>query len=160
MLGQHRRYENQFQHYCPMVSSLKALCQEAEPDENMKARKTLPPDSYLSIGSFPVISSASQRHENIPEVCRIHSSIPKGIMTVSRLHLRGSTLIQPSITIGFPRAPYVIRCFRQMRCHRSHRLCMSLACSKTLIESGDMPIRMAPLVQTDRLRRLDKGPLR
>ena len=86
------------------LSSLKALCQEVEPDENMKARKTLPPDSYLSIGSFPVISSPSKRHENIPEVCRIHSSIPKGIMTLSRLHLPGSTLIQCSITIPFPRA--------------------------------------------------------
>jgi hypothetical protein len=97
-----------------------------ESDESMKARKS-PPDRHISIGSFPIISSPSVRHENVPEVCRIHSAIPEGIMTNSRLHLRGSTLIQDWIPIGFPCAPHVIGGFGQMPRYGSHRLCMPLA---------------------------------
>ena len=84
------------------LSSLKARMSRAHTSaENMKARN-LPPGSHISIGSFPVISSPSLGHENLPEVCRIHSSILKGIMTRSRLHLRRSTLLQGRVPIRFP----------------------------------------------------------
>jgi hypothetical protein len=63
-------------------SSLKASMSRAStPDENMKARKLSPDCGVFQWGSFPVISSPSWRHENLPEVCRIHSSILFGIMT-------------------------------------------------------------------------------
>src|SRR5512136_3290692 len=123
----------------------------------MKARK-LTPDSYLSIGSFPVISSPSMRHENVPEVCRIHSSILRRIMTVPRLHLPGLTLVQHRIPIRFSFRQSMIGRFGQMSGHRSNLLGMPLASSNPLIKATDMPRRINRSLQADRMSGFDISP--
>ncbi len=123
----------------------------------MKARK-IPLGGHIRTGSIPVISSPSWRHENIPEVCRIHSSILGRIMTTTRLHLPGLTLSQSWILIRLLSCPHMIRGFRQMARHRSNRLAVSLALPDPLIQLTHMSLRMGLSMQTDRMSRFNISP--
>src|SRR5512139_774334 len=124
----------------------------------MKAR-SFPLQGQVSNGSFPVISPPSLRHENILEVCRIHSSILSGIMTTSRLHLPGLTFSQRRIPVGLSLTPYVESRFRQMARHGSNRLPMTLPSTNPLIQSTNMPLGVRLPMQANRMGRLHIRPL-
>src|SRR5512138_1771047 len=127
----------------------------------MKARASSL-QGHLSNGSFPAISSPSMRHENIPEVCRIHSSILSGIMTASRLPLPGSTFLQlftqHRIPIRLLLRPYMEGRFRQMAGYGSNRLLMALPGRNPLIDPTRMPLRVLFPIQTNRMSRFHVSP--
>src|SRR5205823_11183186 len=84
----------------------------------------LGPHSY---GSFPLISSPSQRHEFVRPVCRIHPSSLPGFMRGSRLHWLRAALSQRRVYIVFLPAQDVKSRFGQMSGYRANRLGMAFA---------------------------------
>src|SRR3989449_1198656 len=111
-------------------------------------------------GSSPVISTPSWGHEHLPEVGRIHPAIPmSGIMTVSRLHLPGPTRSYRRILIRLLAAEHVERGFRQMSCHRSDRLPVSLAQAQPQVELADVALRAPRVIHCHRVGGFGKRPL-
>src|SRR6266536_6668550 len=86
--------------------------------------RTIWPHSY---GSFPLISSPSQRHEFVRPVCRIHLSSLPGFMRGSRLHWLRAALSQRRVYIVFLPAQDVKSRFGQVSGYRANRLGMAFA---------------------------------
>src|SRR6266699_1503858 len=113
------------------------------------------PHSY---GSFPLISSPSQRHEFVRPVCRIHPSSLTGFMRGSRLHRLRAALSQRRVYIVFLPAQDVKSRFRQVSSYRANRLGMAFALLEPPIQVTDVPFRPSLVVQSHDVGRFHKRP--
>src|SRR5438105_14473848 len=103
------------------------------------------PHSY---GSFPLISSPSQRHEFVRPVYRIHPSSLTGFMRGSRLHRLRAALSQRRVYIVFLPAQDVKSRFGQMPGYRANRLGMAFALLEPPLQLTDVPFRPLLVVQS------------
>ena len=115
----------------------------------------LGPHSY---GSFPLISSPSQRHEFVRPVCRIHPSSLRGFMRGSRLHRLRAALWERRIPIVLPAAQDVKTGFRQVPSYCANGLGVTFALLKPRIQSAHVPFRPPQVMQSHHVGRFHKGP--